>query len=72
MRELDLLNEYLVRLRQEKLQLAHQQALQPDDPGRHLLNIRVSAHEAELCSRIREAVKVLAKDPGQFMKEFLP
>ena len=73
MRDLDLLNEYLVRLRQEKLQIAHQQALASDpDLGRHLFYIRLTAHEAELCNRIREAVKVLANDSGKFVKEFLP
>jgi hypothetical protein len=69
MRDLDLLGDYLVRLRQEKLQLAHQHALQANPS---LLTIQVNAHEAELCTRIRDAVKVLAKDSGQFVKEFLP
>jgi hypothetical protein len=69
MRDLDLLGEYLVRLRQEKLQHGHQLALQ-DDPS--LLCIQVSAREAELCNRIRDAVKVLASDPGKFIQEFLP
>lgn len=69
MRDLDLLNEYLVRLRQERLQAAHGLAIHPDA---ELLQIRICAHEAELCSRIREAVKVLANDSGKFMKEFLP
>lgn len=68
MRELELLGEYLVRLRQEKLQLAHEQALAPDS---QLLHVQVSAHQAELCTRIRDAVKVLANDPGKFIKEFL-
>lgn len=72
MRELDLLEDYLVKLRQEKLELAHKQALASDpDLGRHLFYIRLSAHEAELCTRIREAVKILTKDPGQFIREFL-
>lgn len=69
MRDLDLLGDYLVRLRQEKLQHGHQLALL-DNPS--LLWIQTCAREAELCNRIREAVKVLAKDSGQFVKEFLP
>lgn len=69
MRELELLGDYLVRLRQEKLQLAHKMTLS-DDP--HLVQIKTCAHEAELCTRIRDAVKVLANDPGRFIKEFLP
>lgn len=68
MQELELLGDYLVRLRQEKLQSGHAKAL---ETGASLLDIRVAAHEAELCNRIREAVKVLAHDPGKFVKEFL-
>jgi len=68
-RDLDLLNEYLVRLRQERLQTAHNQAI-ANEPS--LLEIRVCAREAELCTRIREAVVVLARDPGKFLQEFLP
>lgn len=68
MQELELLGEYLVKLRHEKLQLAHQHALSQSS---ELLNIKVCAHEAELCTRIRDAVKVLANDPGKFIKEFL-
>ncbi len=71
MRDLDLLARFLMRCRQEKLQLAHQQALQSDDPERQLLHIRVSAHEAELCNRILAAAKVLANDPGKFIKDYL-
>lgn len=72
MRELDLLDEYLVKLRQEKLQLAHQQALAFDpELERQLFHVKLTAHEAELCTRIRDATKVLARDPGAFIKEFL-
>lgn len=71
MRDLDLLGDYLVRLRQEKLQQAHAQALANDEPARQLLYIQISAHEAELCNRIRDAVKVLVNDPGKFIEEFL-
>lgn len=68
MRDLQLLGEYLVRVRQEKLELAHAFALvvHPD-----VIEIKVHAHEAELCGRILAAVKVLDGDPGKFIKEFL-
>ncbi len=68
MQEFELLGEYLVKLRQEKLQMAHTRALDPDST---LLEIRIPAYEAEMCNRIRDAVKVLANDPGKFIKEFL-
>ena len=68
MQELELLGEYLVKLRQERLQQGHAKAL---DPSSALADIRICAHEAELCTRIRDAVKVLANDPGKFIQEFL-
>ena len=72
MRDLDLFADYLTRLRQEKLQLGHAQALVTTDiPARQLLNIQITAHEAELCTRIRDALKVLANDTGKFVEEFL-
>lgn len=68
MRELELLGDYLLQLRRERLEMAHAAALVTDGT---LEQIRVYAREAELCSRIREAVKVLANDPGKFIEEFM-
>lgn len=68
MRELDLLSQYLLQLRAERLQYAHQLAL-VREPS--LLDIQVAAHDAELCSRINGAVKVLARDPGKFIQDFM-
>ena len=68
MRELELLGDYLLQLRRERLEMAHATALGTDGT---LEQIRVYAREAELCSRIREAVKVLANDPGKFIEEFI-
>jgi len=67
-RDLDLVHRYLVRLRQEKLQQGHAKAL---DPNATVTDIRVTAFEAELVSRIHEAMKVLTKDPAKFIEEFL-
>lgn len=67
MRDLDLLHQYLVRLRQERLQQGHAKAL--GDGA--LVDIKVCAHEAELCDRIDRALKVLANDSGKFVKEYL-
>lgn len=68
MRELDLLNDYLVKLRQERLQRGHAKAL---DANATLEDVRICAHEAELVMRIQQAVQVLARDPGKFIQEFL-
>jgi hypothetical protein len=68
MRDLDLMAQYLLKLRQEKLQVAHKLALQE---GSTSLSIKVTAHEAELCSRIMGALKVLTNDSGKFIREFL-
>lgn len=72
MRDLDLFARHLTRIRQEKLQLAHQQALAHDNNTEaQLLAIRVTAHEAELCNRMLASLRALAKDPGQFIKDYL-
>lgn len=68
MRELELLGDYLHRLRKERLELGHAEALSAEGT---LDRIRIYAREAELCTRIRDAVKVLANDPGKFIEEFL-
>jgi hypothetical protein len=68
MRDLDLMAQYLLKLRQEKLQTSHKLALQEHGSK---LSIKVNAHEAELCSRILGALKVLTNDSGKFIREFL-
>jgi len=68
MRDLDLMAQYLLKLRQERLQQAHAHALAPEAS---LGDIRICAHEAELCNRVLAAAKLLAKDTGQFIKEYL-
>ena len=69
MRELDLLSDYLVRLRQEKLESAHHHAL---TEGCQLHQIQICAHQAQLCDRIRAALAVLESDPGKFIQTYLP
>ncbi len=69
MRDLDLLNQWLVRQRQHALQVAHAHALHPDAS---LLVLRSAAIQAEFCDRVREAVVMLANNPDKFIKEYLP
>lgn len=68
MRDLDLLSRWLVQQRQLALQVAHGYALSRDTD---MLQLKALAIQAEFCDRVREAIKVLAKDPGQFIQEFL-
>jgi hypothetical protein len=70
MRDSELFGQYLVRLRQEKLQGAHAAALGASGPE-DFFHVRCRAHEAELCSRIHGALKELEKDPGEFIKAHL-
>jgi len=70
MRDLELFAQYLVRLRQEKLQGAHAATLAATGP-QDFVHILARAREAELCSRIHEALKALEKDPGAFIKNHL-
>jgi hypothetical protein len=69
-RELELLQTYLTRLRQERLQQGHHSALNAMDQ-RDFIHVVARAHEAELVSRILAAVKDLEKDPGQFIRTHL-
>jgi hypothetical protein len=69
MRELELFAQYLVRLRQEKLQLSHA-ALTAAAPGWAEL-ARLLALEADFCSRVHGALKELEKDPGAFIDHHL-
>ena len=55
MRELELLADYLIRVRQERLLLAHSLALSTDP---RILAIKAHAHEAEMCERILKATRV--------------
>lgn len=70
MRDLGLFEAYLLKLRQEKLQQSHTTLISDtsDDAARRA---RQLAHEAELCTRITDALRTLSNDPGQFIKEFL-
>lgn len=70
MRELDLLTQYLVRLRQERLQQSHA-TLVSDLNDEALRHARTQAFEADLVSRILGAVKDLDKDPGTFILNHL-
>lgn len=70
MRDLDLLEQYLLRLRQELLQASHR-ALIGDFNDIALREARGYAQQAELVERIRAAVKELALDPGEFIKRNL-
>jgi hypothetical protein len=70
MRELGLFEQYLIQLRQELLQRGHMLALSADTP-QDFVHVRTTAHEAELCERLVGALRALANDPGQFIKEYL-
>lgn len=70
MRDLQLLGQYLIRLRQERLQASHQQMLGARTPDAMTLAC-ATAHEAELCTKISTALADLEKDPGQFIERYL-
>lgn len=66
--ELELFSQYLIRLRQFKLQAAHSRALVRDV---ELLELKTLAQEAELCDRINKALKELNDDPAGFVRSYL-
>lgn len=69
MRETELFGQYLLRLRQERLQLSH--ATLTAAQGGWAEQARLLAFEAELCSRIYGALKELEADPGGFIDKHL-
>lgn len=69
-RDLDLLEQYLARLRQEMLQASHR-TLIGDFNDVTMREARSIALQAELVDRIRGAVKELAQDAGEFIKRNL-
>lgn len=66
MRDLDLLEQYLVRLRQDSLLESHQALIVDNYTG-----AKEAAVRAELVDRIRAALKELASDSGDFIKRYL-
>lgn len=70
MRDLDLLEQFLVRLRQDLLQSSHR-TLIGDFNDAAMRNARNFALQAELVDRIRYEVKELGKDAGEFIKRNL-
>lgn len=70
MRDLDLLEQYLLRLRREMLEASHR-TLIGDANDITMREARSLAQQAELIDRIRGAVKELATDSGQFIKGYL-
>lgn len=70
MRELDLLEQYLIRLRQELLQQSHAM-LTGDWSAETAQHARAIGLQADMVDRIRGAVGELAEDPGQFIKGHL-
>jgi hypothetical protein len=69
-RDLDLLEQYLMRLRQSLLQESHSMLIGnfDDTAMRHARSL---ALQAELVDRIRGAVRELGKDAGAFVKGYL-
>lgn len=70
MRELGLFEQYLIQLRQTKLQASHQAMIGGITEG-DLEWARVYAFEAELAAQVLTALRALSNDPGLFIKEYL-
>ena len=70
MRDLDLLTQYLLRLRREMLEASHHTLIGASSDAA-LRDARSLAQQAELVERVAGAVKELAADSGQFIKVYL-
>lgn len=70
MRDLGLFEAYLVQLRQQKLEQGHQRTLASTTPADYA-DLKGTAREAQLIGHLLGALRALAADPGQFVKEYL-
>lgn len=70
MHELDLFEQYLYRVRAERMQQAIILGAAATAPS-HLYDIKARACEADLMLRLVAALKVLKQDPGQFIQDHL-
>ncbi len=70
MRELALFEQFLIQLRQEKLQQSHAALVSGTTEG-DLEWARIYAHQADFIDRVVTALRALNSDPGQFIKEYL-
>ena len=70
MRDLGLFEQYLVQLRQSRLESGHQRTLASTTPADYA-DIKATAREAQLIAQLLGAIRALAADPGQFIKEYL-
>jgi hypothetical protein len=64
------MRQYLMRLRAERQQQAHARSLVATSPG-DWLAVSNCAHEAELVTRVVQALNVLERDEGEFVDAFL-
>jgi hypothetical protein len=69
-RDLGLFEAYLVQLRQSRLEQGHQRTLASTSPADYT-DIKATAQEAQLIGQLLGALRALAADPGQFIKEYL-
>lgn len=69
MQDLELLDEYLIEVRREKLRASH--ALLVSGSAAAWTEAARNAHEADLVERIRGAVRDLSKDQGVFIQKHI-
>jgi hypothetical protein len=68
MRDLGIIDEWLVKLQKEKREAVHKSLL---GWGEQTPRATILAHEIELISKMREAIRLVESDPGKFIRDFM-
>jgi hypothetical protein len=69
MRDLGLLDEWLTKLSKEKREAVQKCLLGWDVSG--MPRATILAHEIELIAKMREAIRLVESDPGEFIRKFM-
>jgi hypothetical protein len=69
MHDLGILDEWLTKISKEKREGVQKALLQWDVSG--VPRATILAHEIDLISKMREAIRLLESDPGEFIKRFM-
>jgi len=68
-RDLGILDEWLVKLQKEKRDGLQKAALAWDFSG--LPRATILAHEIDMIGKMREAIRLVESDPGEFIRKFM-
>ena len=69
MRDLTILDEWLMKLQKEKREGMQKAAMSWDFSG--MPRATILAHELDLIAKTREAIRLVESDPGEFIQRYM-